>query len=240
MRAIILAGGKGTRLYPYTMAIPKPLVPLGDNQVILEVVIGQLAKYGFDHITITVSHFSNLIISYFGDGSKWNVKIDYSFEEKPLHTIGALTAIPDLPDNFLVVNGDTITDLNYREFFNEHVKRQNVISVAAKKREVKIDFGVLTFDQNNHLVDFQEKPSHYSYVALGINCFNRSVIDQLPKKEWYGFDTLMWDSLKKQLPIWIYDFNGYWYDIGRPEDYRHVVENYESIKAMLAESLLNA
>ncbi len=233
MRAIILAGGKGTRLHPYTMAIPKPLVPIGDNQVILEVVIGQLAKHGFDHITITVSHFSNLIISYFGDGSKWGIKIDYSLEEQPLHTIGALTVIEDLPEHFLVINGDTITNLNYREFFEEHVKRDNDISVSAKRREVKIDFGVLTFDASHRLVEFTEKPTHYSYVALGINCFKRSVVERLSKKAWYGFDDLMRDSLANQTPIWIYEFDGQWFDIGRPEDYQYVVEHYDEIKKFL-------
>jgi NDP-mannose synthase len=236
MRAIILAGGKGTRLHPYTVAIPKPLVPIGENQVILEIVIGQLAKHGFDHITITVSHFSNLVMSYFGDGSRWGVKIDYSFEEVPLHTIGALTIIKDLPENFLVINGDTITELNYGELFREHVKRGNLVSVSAKKREVKIDFGVLKFDPDNHLVEFSEKPTHYSYVALGVNCFNRSVIEGLPQKTWYGFDSLMHDSLAAQKPIWIYDFDGMWFDIGRPEDYQHVVEHYDEIKSILDKS----
>ena len=236
MRAIILAGGKGTRLHPYTVAIPKPLVPIGENQVILEIVIGQLAKHGFDHITITVSHFSNLVMSYFGDGSKWGVKIDYSFETEPLHTIGALTIIEDLPENFLVINGDTITDLNYSELLQQHIKRNNLISVSAKKREVKIDFGVLKFDSDNHLVEFSEKPTHYSYVALGVNCFNRSVIESLPKKKWYGFDTLISDSLAMKRPVWIYDFEGMWFDIGRPEDYQHVVEHYDEIKKILDKS----
>lgn len=237
MRAIILAGGKGTRLQPYAVAIPKPLVPIGDNQVILEVVIQQLAKYGFDHITITVSHFSNLVMSYFGDGSKWGVRIDYSIEEKPLHTIGALTIIKDLPENFLVINGDTITNLNYAKFFQEHIKRSSRFSISAKKREVKIDFGVLKFDVENYLVGFEEKPTHYSYVALGVNCFHRSVIDQLAKETWYGFDDLVRDNLARKEKIWVYDFNGLWFDIGRPEDYRYVVENYEEIKKALAEKI---
>ena len=233
MRAIILAGGKGTRLRPYTAAIPKPLVPIGENQVVLEVVIHQLIKYGVNHITIAVSHFSNLIISYFGDGSKWGIKIDYSVEEKPLNTIGALTIIKDLPENFLVINGDTVTNLNYKEFYDEHVKRENPISVSAKKREVKIDLGVLKFDENKHLVEFSEKPTHYAYVALGVNCFHRSVIERLAKESWYGFDDLMRDSLANKEKIWIYEFDGLWFDIGRPEDYQYVVENYDEIKKTL-------
>lgn len=233
MRAIILAGGKGTRLWPYTAAIPKPLVPIGDNQVILEIIIRQLARLGFDHITITVSHFGNLIMSYFGDGSKWNVRIDYSFEETPLHTIGALTIVKDLPEDFLVINGDTITNLDYAEFLREHIRRKNTISVSAKKREVKIDFGVLKFDSENYLTEFLEKPTHYSHVAMGVNCLSRKVIEGLPPKTWYGFDDLMRDSLAKKERIWIYGFDGLWFDIGRPEDYQYIVENYEEIKKAL-------
>lgn len=233
MRAIILAGGKGTRLRPYTVAIPKPLVPIGENQVILEIIIRQLVKQGFEHITITVSHFSHLIISYFGDGSKWGVKVDYSLEEKPLHTIGALTIIKDLPENFVVVNGDTITDINYAGFLQEHTRRGNQFSIAAKKREVKIDFGVLQFDEAEHLVEFSEKPTHFSYVAMGVNCFNRATIEQVPAKTWYGFDDLVRDSLAKNLPIWVHRYEGVWFDIGRPEDYQHVVDNYEEIKKFL-------
>jgi len=233
MRAIILAGGKGTRLRPYTAAIPKPLVPIGENEVVLDIIIRQLARAGFERITLAVSHFAGLIMAYFGDGSKWGVKIDYSLEEKPLHTIGALTLIKDLPENFLVMNGDTLTNIDYRAFFDEHVRRKNRISVTAKKREVKIDFGVLTFDKNHHLVAFDEKPTHHSHVAIGVNCLHRSVIDELPKDTHYGFDDLMEDTLRNNQKIWIHDFNGFWLDIGRPEDYQYVVENYDEIKKLL-------
>lgn len=236
MRAIILAGGKGTRLRPYTAAIPKPLVPIGENQVILEIIIRQLVKCGFDRITITVSHFSNLIMTYFGDGSKWGVKIDYSLEEKPLHTIGALTVIKDLPEHFIVINGDTITNLNYAAFLEEHKKRDNTFSISAKKREVKIDFGVLEFDGDHYLKDFKEKPTHHSYVALGINCFHRSVVEGLEKGAWYGFDDLVRDRLARGEGAWVYEFDGLWFDIGRPEDYQYVVEHYEDIQNVLDEA----
>jgi NDP-mannose synthase len=233
MRAIILAGGKGTRLQPYTAAIPKPLVPIGNNKVILEVIINQLSKQGFKHITITISHFGNLIMSYFGDGSKFGVKIDYSFEEKPLHTIGALTLIKDLPEDFIVINGDTITNLDYANFLNEHIKRKSKFSISATKREVKIDYGVLEFDSENNLTEFKEKPTHYSYVAMGVNCFNKSVVDNLEKDKWYGFDDLVRDSLERKDKVWINNFEGLWFDIGMPEDYHHVVENYEEIQKKL-------
>src|ERR671939_758318 len=158
MRAVILAGGKGTRLKPYTVTLPKPLVPIGDDMPILEIIIRQLSNCGFDHITIAVNHMANIIMAFFGDGSRWGVKIDYSFEEHPLSTIGPLTLIPDLPDNFLVMNGDILCDLDYRGFYNYHVEEKNEITVSVYKRSTKIDFGVLGYDESGVVNHFIEKP----------------------------------------------------------------------------------
>jgi NDP-sugar pyrophosphorylase family protein len=155
MRAIILAGGKGTRLRPYTTVIPKPMVPLGGRMSILEVVLNQLAQSGFTHVTLAVNHLSHLIMAYFGDGSRWGLKLDYSLEDEPLSTIGPLTLIDDLPDNFLVMNGDILCDLNYKKFFVEHVKTNADVSVSVYKRKTTIDFGVLKYDQNRVLREFK-------------------------------------------------------------------------------------
>ncbi len=228
-----MTGGKGTRLRPYTEALPKGLVPLKDNKPILEIVVRQLEKSGFSHITMAVNYLADLIKDYFGDGGKFGLKIDYSFEEKPLHTIGPLTIIPNLPDNFLVINADTLTDLNYGNFLKEHIRRGNQVSVAAKKREVKIDFGVLRFDENNQLIEFQEKPTHFSHVAMGVNCLNRSVVERLPKGERYGFDDMMKDGLAKKEKIWVYEHDGFWIDIGRPEDYQYAVDNFDKLKVII-------
>jgi len=119
-RAVILAGGKGTRLRPYTVVLPKPLMPIGDFPI-LEVIVKQLAHFGFERITMAVNHQAELISAFFGDGSKWGVKIDYSLEDKPLGTMGALKLISDLPENFLVMNGDILTDIKFSEFYNNHV-----------------------------------------------------------------------------------------------------------------------
>lgn len=234
MRAVILAGGKGTRLRPYTIAIPKPLVPIVDDMPILGVLIGQLKKQGFTHITLAVSHMADIIKSYAGDGSRWGIKIDYSLEVEPLHTTGALTLIPDLPEHFLVVNGDTLTDMDYGKFLQEHTTRNELLSVAIKKREVKIDFGVVEFDTDKYLTAFKEKPTSYSYVAMGANCFSKKIIDEnVPKKTWYGFDTLLADSLKNGTKVWMYEHEGFWIDIGRPEDYQYVVENSDLVRKFL-------
>jgi len=233
MRAIILAGGKGTRLKPYTITIPKPLVPIGGEMPILEIIIRQLANAGFDHITLAVNHLANLIMAFFGDGSSWNVKIDYSLEESPLSTIGPLTLISDLPDNFLVMNGDILCNLNYLDFYNYHVQSNNDVTVSTFKRESKIDFGVLEYDENNLIASFTEKPIYYFDVSMGIYCLNRRVVDQLFQGQSYGFDHLMIDGIKNKDKIFVKPFDGYWLDIGRPEDYESANENFEEIKIKL-------
>lgn len=233
MRAIILAGGQGTRLKPYTTFIPKPLVPIGNEMPVLEIIIRQLAKYGFDHITITVNHLSHLIMAFFGDGSKWNVTIDYSQEDIPLSTIGPLTLINDLPDNFLVMNGDILCDLDYREFFQYHVSHQHTVTVSTYRREAKIDFGVLQYDAHNIITHFAEKPVYTFDVSMGIYCMHRSVIDAIPKRRKYGFDDLMRDGVKNQANYAARAFDGFWIDIGRAEDYDYCNEQYPIIKEKL-------
>jgi NDP-sugar pyrophosphorylase family protein len=233
MRAIILAGGKGTRLRPYTTLIPKPLVPLGGKYSILEIIIMQLTKAGVTHVTLAVNHLSHLIVSYFGDGSRFGVKIDYSLEENELSTIGPLTLIDDLPENFLVMNGDILCNLDYRSFFSAHVDSRSQVSVSAYKREVKIDFGVLRYDENSHLTEFQEKPSYHFDVSMGIYCINRSVIEALPRGVPYGFDNLMLDGIKYKRRVDIRPFSGYWLDIGRPDDYQYADDNFVELSEKL-------
>ena len=182
MRAIILAGGKGIRLRPYTTLIPKPMVPLGGRMSILEVVLNQLAQSGFTHVTLAVNHLSHLIMAYFGDGSRWGLKLDYSLEDEPLSTIGPLTLIDNLPDNFLVMNGDILCDLNYRKFFEWHVEANADVSVSVYKRETKIDFGVLKYDEDLILREFQEKPVYSHDVSMGIYCLSKRVVEKLPRE----------------------------------------------------------
>lgn len=230
MRAVILAGGKGTRLRPYTTFIPKPLVPIGDTMPILEVIIRQLAGRGFRHITLTVNHLAELIRAFFGNGKKWGVRLDYSVENKPLSTIGPLTLIKDLPENFLVMNGDILCDLDYGDLFRYHVKNRNKVTVATYKRNTRIDFGVLEYDAAGSIVKFSEKPELRLDVSMGIYCLNRNVVRALPKGGRYGFDELMLDGIKRGAGYEARPFSGFWLDIGRPEDYDYCNENFERIK----------
>jgi NDP-sugar pyrophosphorylase family protein len=229
LRAVILAGGKGTRLLPYTHLIPKPLVPIGDRYSILEIIILQLVQCGFQHITLTVNHLAHLIESYFGNGERFGIKIDYSIEEKPLGTIGPLTLINDLPDNFLVMNGDILTDMNYLSFYKKHCDKNASISVASKTRQVKLDFGVIECDEEHKLTGFKEKPIYTYDVSMGIYCIRKDVIMGLKKNSFYGFDTLMQDSLSICRKVCIDPYQGYWLDIGRPEDYESANKDFKAI-----------
>ena len=233
MRAIILAGGKGTRLRPYTTLIPKPLVPLGDEMPILEVIIRQLKQAGFTHITITVNHLAELIRAFFGQGERWGVRIDYSMEDEPLSTIGPLTLIKDLPDNFLVMNGDVLCNLDYREFFRYHVEHGYDVTVSTCKRDSRIDYGVLRYAENNQICHFEEKPTYHFDVSMGIYCLNKSVIQGIPQGTFYGFNHLMQDGLAQVKQYYAKPFSGFWLDIGRPEDYDYCNEHFDQIRKLI-------
>lgn len=217
-RAVILAGGKGTRLRPYTISMPKPLVPIGETPI-LEIIIRKLAKAGFDHITITINHMADMIREYFGDGSKWKVRIDYSMEEKPLSTMGPLKLINNLPENFLVMNGDVLTDLDIETFYNEHISNQNIFTISAFSREQLVDYGVLMSDESNQLVDFIEKPVQTYQVSMGIYMLNRRVLNYIPENEFFGFDHLMLSLIENREYATVRLHQGHWLDIGRPDDY---------------------
>lgn len=217
-RAIILAGGKGTRLKPYTVSLPKPLVPVGDIPI-LEIIIRQLAQSGFDHITITVNHMADIIKAFFGDGSKWNLKIDYSLEEKPLSTMGPLKLINDLPENFLIMNGDVLTDLDYGAFYDWHVNSGAIFSLSSYERTQINNYGVLDVNEVNNLTGFREKPATNFIVSMGVYMASKPILDHLPYNQAFGFDQLMMDFLEKQEKVLVKQHKGYWLDIGRPDDY---------------------
>lgn len=233
MRAIILAGGEGIRLKPYTTLIPKPLVPVGGECSVLELVILQLGNAGFTHVTLAVNHLADLVMSYFGNGKKWGITIDYSLEHKPLNTVGPLTLIRDLPENFLVMNSDILCNLDFKRFLIEHVKSKSQVTVAACSRKLVIDFGVLKYGADHCLTEFNEKPVYRFDVSMGVYCFNRAVIKKLPKNQPYGFDQLMSDGIKNKDKIRIHSFDGFWLDIGRVEDYQYADEHYAQIKKIL-------
>lgn len=227
-RAVILAGGLGTRLRPYTIAIPKPLMPIGEYPI-LEIIIRQLSRHGFDHITMAVNHQAELIKAFFNDGSKWNLKIDYSLESKPLGTMGPLNLINDLPENFLVMNGDILTDLDYSSFYDSHCKSKNNFTVSSYVREQKNEFGILQ-TEDNKIISFQEKPTSVFEVSMGIYALNKKVVELIPHNTPYGFDQLMLELIKNKTYPSANKFSGFWLDIGRPDDYVKAIDTFESVK----------
>ncbi|WLE95584.1 MAG: sugar phosphate nucleotidyltransferase [Candidatus Electrothrix communis] len=229
-RAVILAGGKGTRLRPYTVVLPKPLMPIGDYPI-LEVIVKQLAQCGFDHITMAVNHQADIVRAFFGDGGKWGVKIDYSLEDRPLGTMAPLKLINDLPRHFLVMNGDILTDLDFAGVYKEHVESGNIFSISSKVREHQIDYGVLDTDSDRQLIGFREKPSNTYEVSMGIYMVSREALKFIPKGKPYGFDSLMLDLLDNGRTVKVNKFEGYWLDIGRPDDYAQAIDEFESMKS---------
>jgi NDP-sugar pyrophosphorylase family protein len=228
-RAILLAGGKGTRLRPYTVVLPKPLMPIGEYPI-LEVVVRQLVRSGFDRITMAVNHQAELIKAFFGDGAKWGIPIDYSLEDEPLGTMGPLHLIPDLPDHFLVMNGDILTDLDFARFYRQHVADNHLFTISSHRRQQVIDYGVLETDALQYLVEFREKPKTDYEVSMGIYMVSRSVLEFIPKNQQYGFDNLMLDLIKADKKVCVKRFEGYWLDIGRPDDYMQAIDQFEVMR----------
>jgi NDP-sugar pyrophosphorylase family protein len=177
-------------------------------------------------------------MAYFGDGSRLGVLIDYSLEEVPLNTIGPITLIDDLPENFLVMNGDILCNLDYDAFYMSHCSSPSIVSVSSFWRSSKIDFGVLQSNDHNRLVSFTEKPVQNYQVSMGIYCLRRSVIESLPKGVPYGFDQLMYDAIDNDREVRIVPFSGFWLDIGRPDDYQYADQNFEELAKKLNISIL--
>lgn len=224
-RAVVLAGGMGTRLRPYTVVLPKPLMPVGEYPI-LEIITRQLAQHGFSRITMAVNHQAEIIKAFFGDGSKWGVQIDYSLETKPLSTIAPLNLISDLPETFLLMNGDVLTDLNFRQLCSDHVRHNRLFTIAAAKRKHMVDYGVLHVN-GSELSGFEEKPSVEYRVSMGIYAVSRRVLEFVPAGIKYGFDDLMRDMIGAGRPVHVAPHDGYWLDIGRPDDYMQAIDEFE-------------
>ncbi len=229
MQAVILAGGKGTRLKPYTTVFPKPLVPVG-NLPILEIIIRQLKKYGFNEIIISTGHLAELIEAYFGNGSRWGVDIEYVREYMPLSTAGALGLIDNLHDNFLVMNGDILTTLDYSQFFNFHLEKKGIATISLHKREAKIDYGVIEMTPEFQLDKYIEKPSYQFLVSMGVNAMDARCKEYIGRNESIGLPDLMMRMKNEGEKIYCYHSECYWLDIGRVEDYQVAQDEFEQHK----------
>jgi NDP-sugar pyrophosphorylase family protein len=228
MEAVILAGGKGTRLRPYTAEIPKPLVTVGDTPII-EILLRQMKKCGVTKVHIAVNHLAHLIMAVLGDGERLGVDIVYSHEKKALSTVGPIKLIKNLPEHFIVANGDILTDLDFNTLFNHHVSSQAIITVATHQRISKIDYGVMELGENGSLTGFREKPEYTFMVSMGVYVFSREILKLVPSERRFGFDDLMFTLLERKERINLFPFNGYWLDIGRPEDYELANADIEKV-----------
>jgi len=233
MHAVILAGGKGVRLRPYTTALPKPLMPVGDSHSILEIVLHQLAAYGFTSVTLAINHLGQLIRAFVGDGSRWGIKVDYAEESSPLSTAGPLFALKrSLPEHFLVMNSDVLTDLNFAHLLSEHMRFGAPLTVATAPRTTRIDFGVLEIE-GKKIVGFVEKPSVVHRVCMGVYGISRETLAPYPEGVPLGFDRLVLDLIERRCPPATYEYDGFWLDIGRPGDYDEANQRFAGLRPVL-------
>lgn len=233
-RAVILAGGKGSRLGPYTTVLPKPLLPVGDS-AILDVVAHQLHDLGFTDLTLAVGYLAHLVRAVMGDGSKWGVNIDYQEESEPLGTVGPLADIEGLDDSFLVMNGDVLTTLDYAEFMDLHREAGNILTIASHRRVVRTDYGVLHLDGDagatRVVTGFQEKPEIPYVVSMGVYVLEPRALEYIEPGKYLDLPDLVLRLIEAGEQVGSYLFEGYWLDIGRHEDYERAIVEFAELRS---------
>ncbi|MDY6826530.1 MAG: sugar phosphate nucleotidyltransferase [Bacillota bacterium] len=226
-KAVILAGGLGTRLKPFTQVIPKPLLPIGEKSV-LEIQIEHLKKYGFNEIYLATNYKSEYIEKFFGDGKSYGVNIHISKEEKPLGTVGPLALLKkNLTEPFLVMNGDILTLLDFGKFYDFAVQKEAMLTVAIKELITPFQFGRITTD-GDFVASIEEKPDIKMNILAGIYIFKPQIFEIIPENEYYSMDILIKKMLHEKMPITKYDIIEYWLDIGRVDDFEQAQEIYNN------------
>ncbi len=233
MKAVILAGGKGTRLAPYTTVFPKPLMPI-EGIPILEIVVRQLAHFKITELIFTVSPQSEpLLAAYFGNGNRFGVKVAYSRETKPLGTAAPLSLVRDLPDTFLVMNGDILTTLNYRKLIDYHRRKEGVVTIAMSQKKVKLDFGVMEYNRSQRLTRYVEKPLLSYDVSMGVYIFEKDVMRSIPHNRYLDFPELIQKLIRGGEKVVCYPSQDFWLDIGRHEDYEEAQKMFQRMRKKL-------
>ena len=234
MRAVILAGGRGSRLAPYTTVLPKPLMPIGEVPII-EIVIRQLRYFGFKRITLAVGHLSELIDAYLKNRRDRfdGVEIDFAYESQPTGTAGALAGIPGLSETFLAMNGDILTDLDYGKLVEHHRSTGAMLTVAVARRQVKIDFGTVETDHEGWIRAYVEKPELSYCVSMGVYMYEPGSFEHGPRDGYLDFPELVHRLLARGQRVAAYVWDGYWLDIGRPEDLQTANDRFPSIRREL-------
>jgi NDP-sugar pyrophosphorylase family protein len=230
MRAVILAGGKGTRLAPFTAVIPKPLIPVS-GMPILEIILRQLRLHGFDDIVLCVGYLPQLISAYFGDGRAFGVKITYVTEETPLGTAGPLALVPQARHPILVMNADVLSSVSYSDLFAHHRDTDAALTISLHTKQVKLDLGVLTVGDSSRIVEYREKPSFEYKVSMGVYVVSPRVHAMIRQsRERVDFPDLVSRLIGAHHSISAYTFNGYWLDIGRPAEYEQACADFERLR----------
>jgi NDP-sugar pyrophosphorylase family protein len=230
MKAVILAGGKGTRLAPYTRIIPKPMMPIGD-MAILEIMLHQIRRAGINEVIITVGHLAGLMRAFFQDGSHLGLDICYSYEENPLGTAGPLALINGLSETFMVCNGDVLTTLSIPELIDFHKQNHGVATIASHLREVYIDLGVIETNGDHEIIGYQEKPTIEYLVSMGVYIFEPMVLEYIPKGQYLDFPDLIKILIANNKKVIAYPFAGYWEDLGRADDYEQANIDFEKMRS---------
>lgn len=228
-RAIVLAGGRGTRLAPYTSVLPKPLMPIGDRSI-LEVVIEQLASCGVVEVTLCVGHLSHLIEAVIGDGALYDVTIDYVREDQALGTAAPLRLVEGLDQTFIAMNGDILTMLHYCDLVRHHQEAGSILTIATRDRPIKIDYGVLHLRTNvdrNRVYRYEEKPEMTSTVSMGIYVLEPEALEYIPPEGHFDFPDLVHALLRAGERVQAYRYDGLWFDIGRRDDYERAVAAWD-------------
>jgi NDP-sugar pyrophosphorylase family protein len=222
-RAIIFAGGRGTRLAPYTSVLPKPLMPIGDRSI-LELVINQLSQCGIDDVTLCVGYLSHLIEAVIGDGAAHGVDIRYVREEEALGTAAPLRLVEGLDDTFIAMNGDVLTTLDFGDLVRHHRRSGNIVTIATRERPIQIDYGVLQLRASGDRVyKYVEKPQRTSTVSMGIYVLEPEALEYIPSDGYFDFPDLVKALLRARQPVGALRFEGLWFDIGRRDDYEQAV-----------------
>jgi NDP-sugar pyrophosphorylase family protein len=227
MKAVILAGGLGSRLKPFTNVIPKPLIPIAGEKTVLEIQIAALKKYGFEEIYIATNYKAELIESYLGNGSKYGIKLIFSKENKPLGTCGPLSLLKNqLDEPFLLMNGDILTELNFRKFTEFAAQCNALLTVVTKEITTPFDFGNVILE-NDRIVKIEEKPDIRFIIVAGIYLLKPGIFKYIPDNQYFGIDELIKILVEKNVPVASYLTRDYWVDIGRMDDLNEVIKRYQ-------------
>lgn len=235
MDAVILAGGKGTRLAPYNTVFPKPLVPLGDRPI-LDIIVQQLDYYGFDRIIISLGYLGELIESYFKSGyssTLKNAKIEFVREREPLGTVGSLALVSGLKKSFLVINGDTLTTLNYKKLMDFHKENKGLLTIATNKKKVNLQLGIMEANDKFEIQSFVEKPTMSYLVSMGIYIYEPEILKYIKPGESLDFPNIVWKMLEEKKRILGYPSEDYWLDLGTHSDYGKAQDEFENMKKEL-------